>query len=106
MENIVDEIIRIDKEADDRLAKAEEQGREIIISSEKEASELTVKLRADAEKRISQVFEFHKNETDSAINRISQECSDKIREIDEAYEKKHKDIEDSIFKSIVGGGLD
>lgn len=106
MENIVDEIIKIDKKADDRLVEADNQRREILDNSEKEASEIRNTLSANAEKRISQVLDFHKNETDAAIKRISDDCNEKIMQLDKSFQANHKAIEDSIFQSIVGGSID
>ena len=106
MENIVDEIIKIDKKADDRLLEADNKRKEILNNSQKEASEIKSTLSARAEKIISQVIDFHKNETDAAIKKISEECNEKIMQLDKAFEENHKAIEDSIFQSIVGGCVD
>ncbi len=106
MENIVDEIIKIDKKADDRLVQADNQRKEILDNSEKEASDIRATLSANAEKRISQVLNFHKSETDAAIQKISEDCNEKIMQLDKAFEENHKSIEDSILQSIVGGNID
>ncbi|MCQ2464073.1 MAG: hypothetical protein MJ095_00660 [Oscillospiraceae bacterium] len=106
MENLVNKIIEIDSQADQRLCDAESEGRELIEKSEKEAEELKESLRVRAEKRMNLIRDFHKNETEEALSRINGDCSEKIKELDEIFENQHLSIEESIFHTIVGGSVD
>ena len=106
MENIVNEIIRIDKEADERLIDADKESKKILNASEKEAQELKDDINSKAEKRIQEIIKFHQIETDSELEKINNDCVSKIQQLDEVYENIHLSIEDSIFHTIVGGNVD
>ncbi|MDD6825587.1 MAG: hypothetical protein PUE12_05665 [Oscillospiraceae bacterium] len=106
MENIINKIIDIDRMAEKRLSDAETESQNLIAKSEREAADLKENLRSAAEKRISEVRDFHKNETEAELNRIRSECDAKIKELDEAYENKHFSIEESIYRTIVGESVE
>ena len=106
MENIINKIIDIDRMAEKRLSDAETESQNLIAKSEREAADLKENLRSAAEKRISEVRDFHKNETEAELNRIRSECDAKIKELDEAYENKHLSIEESIYRTIVGESVE
>ncbi|MBP0960591.1 MAG: hypothetical protein J5864_00445 [Oscillospiraceae bacterium] len=102
MENIVNRIVEIDNEADRRLTEAEEAGRKRVEDSEKEAKELKENLMARAESRMDKVRSFYRGETETDVNRINDECSQKLKQLDEAFENSHSVIEEKIFRAIVG----
>lgn len=106
MENIVNKIIEIDTQADQRLNDAETAGMELVEKSEKEASELKENLRKRAENRIEKIKEFHRLETEDALAKISEESSLKMKALDESFDEIHVSIEDSIFRAIVGEFID
>lgn len=106
MENIINRIIEIDRKADKRLTDAEKESSKLIKNSEREAADLKEDLRTAAEIRISEVCKFHKTETEQAVSKINSDCEEKIRMLDEAYEKKHLSIEENIFHTIVGENID
>ena len=106
METIVNKIIEIDHEADQRLNDAESAGMELVGKSEKEAAELKESLRSRAENRIEKIREFHRLETEDALSAISEENLQQIKQLDESFEKLHVSIEDSIFRAIVGECVD
>lgn len=106
MENLVNKIIEIDSKADQRLNDAESASMELVEKSEKEAAELRESLRKRADSRIEKIREFHRLETEDTLARISEENVQKIKELDEAYDRLHVSIEDSIFRAIVGESVD
>jgi len=106
MENLVNKIIEIDNQADQRLSDAESASKKIIEESVKEAADLKESLRNRAENRMNKIRDFHKSETEDAVNRISSECTEKIKKLDEVFESQHASIEESIFRTIVGGSVD
>ena len=100
MENIVNRIVEIDNEADRRLTEAEEAGRKRVEDSE--ALELKENLMARAESRMDKVRSFYRGETETDVNRINDECSQKLKQLDESFENSHSVIEEKIFRAIVG----
>ncbi len=105
MENIVDEIIKIDKMAEEKINSADDERKKILEETATEARDMKEKLGMSAEKRIKDVLEFHQKETDKAVSTIVSNCEQKLKELDEAYSSKHEEIETSIFNSIVGGSV-
>lgn len=106
MENLVNKIIEIDSIADQRLNDAESDSAKMIEKSEREAADLRENLRSRAENRMSKIRDFHRIETEDAISRINEDCNEKIRSLDEAYDSMHSSIEESIFRMIVGGSVE
>ncbi len=106
MENIVDEIIKIDKMAEEKINSADDERKKILEDTAAEAHDMKEKFSISAEKRIKDVLDFHQKETDKAVNLITENCDQKLKELDEAYSSKHVEIENSIFNSIVGGSVD
>lgn len=106
MENLVNKIIEIDSMADQRLTDAESASEKLIEKSEREAADLRESLRVRAEKRMSRIRDFHRIETEDALKKISEDCSEKIKMLDEAYDSTHSSIEESIFRTIVGGSVE
>lgn len=102
MENLVNKIIEIDSMADQRLCDAESASEKLKENTEREAASLKEDLRKKAENRMSEIRKFHKDETQEILTRINHECNAKINQLDDAFEKQHLSIEDSIFRAIVG----
>ncbi|MDO5560247.1 MAG: hypothetical protein Q4F95_11680 [Oscillospiraceae bacterium] len=102
MENIVDKIIQIDRNADERLVEAQEQQKQILDDSETEIVKLKQKLSQEADKRINEVSDFHKKETSETVEKLNKKCEEELRMLDRAYELRHEEIEKSIFRSIAG----
>jgi len=106
MENIVNKIISIDKEADERLINADNESKKILNASEKEAQDLKDDIDSKAQERIQEIIRFHQLETDKELKKIEDDCMSKIKQLDEVYENIHLSIEDGIFHTIVGGNVD
>lgn len=102
MENLVNKIIEIDSMADQRLCDAESASEKLRENTEREAAGLKEDLRIKAEKRMSEIRKFHQDETREILAGIDKECNEKISQLDEAFNKQHLSIEDSIFRAIVG----
>ncbi len=106
MENLVNKIIEIDSQADQRLNDAESASEKLLARSEQEADDLRESLKKRADNRMEKIRDFHRMETEDALSRISEECSEQIKKLDEAFENTHVSIEESIFNTIVGGKSD
>lgn len=102
MENIVDKIIQIDRNADERLIEAKEKQKKIIADSDEEITKLKERLSGEAEKRISEVSALHKKETSEAVEKLNKKCEEDLSVLDNAFRQKHEEIENSIFRSIAG----
>ena len=51
---------------------------------------------------MSEIRKFHQDETREILAGINNDCNEKISQLDEAFNKQHLLIEDSIFRAIVG----
>jgi hypothetical protein len=51
---------------------------------------------------MDKVRSFYRGETETDVNRINEECSQKLKALDEAFESSHSVIEEKIFRAIVG----
>ena len=100
--DIVDEIIKMDRAADERFSQASDKQKKILNDSYDEAIELKEKLRADADAEILKIKKTHQESIDAKIGKIHDEYAQKTKALDEAYENMNSSIVDEIFRSIVG----
>ncbi len=104
--DIVDQIIKIDRKADDRLVDANNKKKNILRNSREEADMLKRKLEAQARQQIQEIENMHQQNIDDALKKIDENYSAKKHQLDDAFERSHKSIINSIFKSIVGDDVD
>lgn len=102
MYNVVRSIIDIDKQANDRLEMAVNQKEEIIKKAKDETKKIREKLEMEAIKRIEKTEAMNDNIAEEKIYELGKQREIEIREMDENFNEHHLEIEESIYKRIVG----
>ena len=102
MENVVNKIIEIDREADNRLNMALENKKKLIDSACVEAEKIKKKLLDEADARIAEVEAERRAESDSKISKLRADSEARLKAMDEAFENKRDIIEQSIYMRTVG----
>ncbi len=103
MENIIKDILKIEVNAQKRLAEAEQQSVKIIAAAMMRKEELINSKIQEAKEKISAINEDEKNKAEIEIIRIEQNKSKEIKHIDEIYILKHTEWEENIFNQIING---
>lgn len=102
METIINKIIEIDRQAEERLNQAENKKNEISIITKNECKNLETKLYNDAEKRIAEIERINRDEFEKISESLTKEYADKMKNMDIYFEKNHENIENKMFNEIVG----
>ena len=102
MESVINRIIEIDKQAEERLSSAEIRQKKIFRDAENECRQLEEKISHDAEKRISEIEKINRREYEELSEKLSKKYADEILSMDSFFEDNHENIENQIFAEIVG----
>ncbi|MFR0880346.1 MAG: hypothetical protein ACLSGN_02510 [Oscillospiraceae bacterium] len=102
MESIVNRIIEIDRNADEKIKAASEKEKQILGEAENECLALKKELLDSAMKKISQIEEFNKKELESESAKLEKRHYEELKFLDDYYNKNHQRIESEIFAEIVG----
>ncbi len=102
MINVVKSIIDIDKQANERLEKAVNEKEEIIEKAKEETKKIREKLEQDAINRIKKTEAMHNKMIDEEMMQLNAQKEKVIKEMDDYYAKHHMEIEESIYRRIVG----
>ncbi len=102
MDEIINKILDIDRQAEERLLQAEKD--KIKILNEAKLQEMEIKenciLRADD--RIEKVESSEKKSADEQIEKITSEMKAKMADLDKLFNDNKEKWENEIFHRIVG----
>ena len=102
MHNVVRSIIDIDNQANERLEMAVDQKEEIIQKAKDETKAIRAKYEKEALNRIEKTMAMNDKIALERISELKKQREFEISEMDENFNKYHLEIEDSIYKRIVG----
>lgn len=102
MENVVNRIIEIDRQAEKKLNEAEKIKADMLEKAKEDVIKLQEQLKGDASSRIEKVEQFHKNDCEVAIAELKARCKKDIEAMDKAFAETHIEIENALFKEIAG----
>ncbi len=103
MESIVNRIIEIDQQAEDKLAAAETQQRQILADAKATAAKQRDRIFADADKQIAQAEEAKKAELDRNISGLTAQRDEAIHALDHIFSQQREQLAEDIFRTILGG---
>lgn len=102
MENIINQILKIDEKARQMIADAQKQKQNILDKANDSKGAVKEELMERAKSRLGKVEaseQAHSDEKILEINRIKQE---KINKLDKIYNDNHIKWEKEIFNNIIG----
>lgn len=102
MENVINRIIEIDRQAEKKLNEAEKIKADMLEKAKEDVSKLQQQLKGDASSRIEKVEQFHKNDCETAVAELKERCKKDIEVMDKAFTETHIEIENALFKEIAG----
>lgn len=103
MDEIIREIIEIDKEADERLKKALEAKDEVVkkqIVVEKE--ELRRRMELRAEHHLNSVRDIERKNADDAVEKLEAIKQNELQQLALIYQNNHEKWETDIVNRIIG----
>ena len=102
MENVINRILEIDKDACEKLESAEKQKKQIISDAKSEEVKIRQEYLKNADIKITQVDEQEKQIADQKISKIEEEREKDLSRLQSIYEENHISWEQDIFQRIVG----
>lgn len=103
MENIITDILKIEADAQKRLADAEMESIKIIAAAKAEKEKIINDKIQEAENRIAMINSDEKNRAEKKLADIEQNKVYEIERIDIIYNEKHIEWEENIFNQIISG---
>ena len=102
MENVINQILRIDHEANDRLERAKEESTRILAEAKLEEARIKREHVEHADSRISKVDAFEKMIADEKITALENDRQIRLNQLQAKYDASHEMWEKEIFERIVG----
>lgn len=102
MENVINQIILIDKQACTKLENAKAQKNQIIQRALAEAEEIKSHSAEDAGNIIKEKEDEYRIEFEKALADINQNKLKEMHAMDEEFNQRHSEVETAIFNAIIG----
>lgn len=102
MESIVNRIIEIDQQAEDKLAAAETQQRQMLADAKADAAKQRDRIYADADRQIEQAVQAQKAELDRNIDGLTAARDEAISALDRTFSQLREQLADDLFRAILG----
>ncbi len=101
--NIIANMLKIEQDAQNRLAEAERKKADLIADAEAERDRIIgEKIRA-AEKEKDKVCTYEKEKLGKRLAEIEKSKNDEIKRLDDIYEKSHTEWENIFFNAVISG---
>ncbi len=100
MDNIINKIFEIDKQAQSLIDSAEKKKLSMGKQLEKEREELIAGLETKSKEKLENVRKTENEYADGKIAAIDEKKRKTLEEFDEKYNSCHKDWEDNIYKRV------
>ena len=102
VENIINRILEIDKQACERIESAEKQKKQIFSDAKVEEAQIRDEHLKKANIKIDEYDQQQKLIADEKIAKIEEEKLKKISDLQSIYDNNHSSWEQDIFQRIVG----
>ena len=102
MENVINKILQIDKEACQRVEQAKQEKIQILSEAKIEETRIKEEHIKRADDRIDKVDEHEKSLADEKITKIEAEKQQKLAALQTLYDQNHTIWEQDIYRRIVG----
>lgn len=103
MENIINNLIEIDKKARKIIDEAEVKSKEIIDSIEHSKKEFEIKYDDKAASRLKKVREEEEEKLKNSCLEIKDRYEVLQKKLEKAYFENHEEIENEIFNRVISG---
>ena len=100
--DIISSILEIEKNAKEKISRAEKLKEEIIRSAEKEEQHIGGDKLHEAKELFSKLTENERRSVDSKIKEIRENGEAEKSKLDAVFEKRHSEWTESIFSSVIG----
>ena len=104
MENIINKILEIDENARKKLENAQSAKSKIMYEAQKEEENIRNEVLERVSGRVSKIEEFEKSTAEEKISEIKANANKAIENINNKFEKNHKQWENEIFNKIISTG--
>lgn len=105
MENIINRILEVDQEAEKRLIQAENKKKQMLADARMERQKLKEETLKKEQDKLGRAENAESFEAQAKISRIQQEQEDKIRRLEEIYERNHENWEREMMEQILSDTL-
>ena len=102
MENVINRILEIDKDACVRLEQAEKQKKQILAETKIEEAKIKEDHIKRADVRIQKVEETEKKFAEEEMIKLEEKKQEQISKLNAIFEQNHISWEQDIFQRIVG----
>ena len=102
MDEIINKILDIDRQAEERLLQAEKDKTKILNEAKLQEMEIKENCILRADDRIEKVESSEKKSADEQIEKITSEMKAKMADLDKLFNDNKEKWENEIFHRIVG----
>lgn len=101
MDNIISNILDIDKSARDKISAAEADKNRILAQAKTEEERIINERLKQTDDMMKKIEEDEKAQTDAKIAEIEKNKNDEILRLDRIYSERHENWENKIFSSVI-----
>lgn len=98
--DVITQILSIDQNAREKLARAYEEKKQIILEAETEKSKIQTELLERAEHRLELINNTEKKNSDEILEALEKKTSQRIEKLDAAFKQNHSQWEKEFFDKI------
>ena len=106
MDDVIQSILDIDKEASDKLAEAEKNKLDAIKKATTERNQMILDAEKSAEDEIRQIEKNEAEKAETRIRELKEEEVRRISEMKESFEKNSAVWQEEIFRKVISGSAD
>lgn len=104
MKSIINQIIELDKRAEEKIAKAHEDSARLLDQAKEEEASIKKRTSERIERRISKTQEMEEEYLNKQIALIEQKKQDDIKRLSEKFNSGKSRWEQEIIDNIIGVG--
>ncbi|MDR3090968.1 MAG: hypothetical protein LBU36_02050 [Clostridiales bacterium] len=103
MENIIEELIKIENKANAVMEQADEEAKRLDRRIEEGRRLIDAEMEKYVAERMKMIEDQIMGEADAAITQVSKDSQVKFSDIENIYYQTHEQLEEEIFRRIIGG---
>ena len=100
MADIISQILDIDKNAREKVARAKEEKKQMLLDAEEEREKIKSQLVERATHRLELIETQEAQRAEQVASELKDAADEKIKLIDDRFEKNHEAWEKEIFERI------
>jgi hypothetical protein len=103
LENIIEELIKIENKANAVMEQADEEAKRLDRRIEEGRRLIDAEMEKYVAERMKMIEDQIMGEADAAITQVSKDSQVKFSDIENIYYQTHEQLEEEIFRRIIGG---